>query len=153
MAIQQLIQPIINPIAAFDATVKQIIPFTVIGGAQVIGNRIVIKNNRTGAEVYNHYVPTMKLENYIPANTLTNGEYYNAVIYTSDSSGAESAPSTAVPFYCYSQPVLTINNIPENRIIQNGTYTFQGNYLQQQSESLDSYQYTLYDSNQEVLSK
>ena len=153
MAIQQLIQPIINPIAAFDATVKQIIPFTVIGGAQVIGNRIVIKNNRTGVEVYNHYVPTMKLENYIPANTLTNGEYYNAVIYTSDSSGDESAPSTAVPFYCYSQPVLTINNIPENRIIQNGTYTFQGNYLQQQSESLDSYQYTLYDSNQEVLSK
>ena len=53
MAIQQLTQPIINPISAFDSTRAHTISFVVIGGAQVIGNRLVISNNQTGKEIYN----------------------------------------------------------------------------------------------------
>lgn len=111
MAIQQLTQPILNPIVAFDATKIHIIDFIVIGGAQVIGNRLVISDNQTGEQIYDKIQSTMKLEHSIPANTLKNGGYYNAVIYTIDSGGNESVASTAVPFYCYSQPVLTIDNI------------------------------------------
>lgn len=153
MAIQQLTQPILNPIVAFDATKSHTIDFIVIGGAQVIGNRLVISNNQTGAEVYNQTQSTMKLEHTIPAGTLSNGGYYNAVIYTIDSGGNESVSSIAVPFYCYSQPVLTIDNIPATETIENGTYVFSGTYLQQESEALNSYQYTLYDSNREILSQ
>ena len=153
MAIQQLTQPIINPISAFDATRAHSISFVVIGGAQVIANRLVIRDNQTGSEVYNKMQSTMKLEHTIPANTLKNGGYYNAVIYTIDSGNNESTASTAVPFYCYSQPVLTIDNIPATETIGNGTYKFTGNYLQQENELLNSYQYTLYDSNKDILSQ
>jgi hypothetical protein len=153
MAVQQLTQPIVNPISAFDATRAHNITFTVIGGAQVVANRLVISNNETGAIVYNKTAITMKLEHTIPANTLTNGGYYNAVVYTIDNANNESVASTAVPFYCYSQPVLTIDNIPATKTIENGTYTFTGTYIQQEGEILNSYQYTLYDSNKNVLSK
>ena len=81
------------------------------------------------------------------------GGYYNAVVYTIDNANNESVASTAVPFYCYSQPVLTIDNIPATETIENGTYTFTGTYIQQEGEILNSYQYTLYDSNKNVLSK
>jgi hypothetical protein len=153
MAIQQLTQPILNPIVAFDATKSNTISFIVIGGAQVIGNRLVISDNKTGQEVYNKVQSTMKLEHLIPANTLKNGGYYNAVIYTIDNGGNESSASIAIPFYCYSQPILTIDNIPITEIIENGTYKFTGNYLQLEKEILNSYQYTLYDSNKEILSQ
>ena len=153
MAVQQLTQPIVNPIVAFDATRAHTINFTVIGGAQVVGNRLVISDNETGTEIYNNKQLTMKLEHTVPAGTLSNGGYYNAVIYTVDNSGAESVASTAVPFYCYSQPVLTIDNIPQTETIENGTYAFVGSYLQQEDEPLNSYQYTLYNSNKEVLSQ
>lgn len=153
MAIQQLTQPIINPISAFDSTRAHTISFVVIGGAQVIGNRLVISDNKTGKEIYNKIQSTMKLEHLIPANTLTNGGYYNAVVYTIDSSNNESVASTPVPFYCYSQPSLTIDNIPATETIENGTYKFVGSYLQQENELLNSYQYTLYDSNKDILSQ
>lgn len=153
MAIQQLTQPILNPIVAFDATKIHIIDFIVIGGAQVIGNRLVISDNQTGEQIYDKIQSTMKLEHSIPANTLKNGGYYNAVIYTIDSGGNESVASTAVPFYCYSQPVLTIDNIPTTETIENGTYAFTGSYLQQENEPLNSYQYILYDSNRNVLTQ
>lgn len=153
MAIQQLTQPILNPIVAFDATKVHTIDFIVIGGAQVIGNRLVISDNQTGEQIYDKVQSTMKLEHSIPANILKNGGYYNAVIYTIDSGGNESVASTAVPFYCYSQPVLTIDNIPATETIENGTYAFTGSYLQQENEPLNSYQYILYDSNRNILTQ
>lgn len=153
MAVQQLTQPIVNPIPAFDAITVNTIDFVVIGGAQVVGNRLVISNNETGEQIYNVKQLTMKLEHTLPAGTLFNGGYYNAVIYTVDNSGAESEASTAVPFYCYSNPVLTIDNIPSTETIENGTYAFVGNYAQQENELLDSYQFTLYDSNKNILSQ
>lgn len=153
MAIQQLTQPIINPIAAFDATQNHVVTFLAIGGAQVVGNRIVISDNQTGKTVYDNRVITMQLAHTIPANTLTNGGYYNVVIYTIDSANNFSQASVPIPFYCYSQPTLTINNIPASSTIENGTYTFQGSYAQQENEILNSYQFILYDSNKTVLSQ
>lgn len=153
MAVQQLTKPILNPIAAFDATQAETVEFTVIGGAQVIANRLVISNNQTGAQVYNQIQSTMKLEHTIPAGTLENGVYYNAVIYTINNGNEESEASTAIPFYCYSTPTLTITNIPDTETIENGTYAFIGNYSQVEDERLNSYQFTLYDSNKDVLTQ
>lgn len=153
MAVQQLTQPIINPIAAFDATRAQEITFLSLGGAQVVGNRIVINDNQTGDLIYDNKVITMKLAHTIPANTLTNGGYYNIIVYTIDSANNLSQPSVPVPFYCYSQPTLTIDNISDNETIENGTYEFRGSYAQQEGELLNSYQFVLYDSNKTVLSQ
>lgn len=153
MAVQQLTQPIINPIAAFDATREHIISFVAIGGAQVVANKLVIQDNKTGTEVYSNIESNLRLQHTIPANTLQNGGYYNAVIQTIDNSNTLSSPSFPVPFYCYSQPTLTINNIPSSETIENGTYSFEGSYAQAEGELLNSYQFTLYNSNKEVLSQ
>lgn len=153
MAIQQLTQPIINPIAAFDATRQQAITFVVIGGAQVVGNRLIIRNNQTGEIVYNQIQSSMKLEHILPANSLKNNNFYNAVIYTIDNGNDESVASVPIPFYCYTQPALTIDNIPSSGTIENGTYSFQGNYVQNEGELLNSYRFTLYDSNKTILAQ
>lgn len=153
MAIQQLTQPIVNPIAAFDATKKQAITFVVIGGAQVVGNRLIIRNNQTGEIVYNQTQSSMKLEHILPANSLKNNNFYNAVIYTIDNGNDESVASVPIPFYCYTQPALTIDNIPSSGTIENGTYSFQGNYVQNEGELLNSYRFTLYDSNKTILAQ
>lgn len=153
MAIQQLTQPIVNPIAAFDATKQQAITFVVIGGAQVVGNRLIIRNNQTGEIVYNQIQSSMKLEHILPANSLKNNNFYNAVIYTIDNGNDESVASVPIPFYCYTQPALTIDNIPSSGTIENGTYSFQGNYVQNEGELLNSYRFTLYDSNKTILAQ
>ena len=153
MAIQQLTQPIVNPIAAFDATRQQAITFVVIGGAQVVGNRLIIRNNQTGEIVYNQIQSSMKLEHILPANSLKNNNFYNAVIYTIDNGNDESVASVPIPFYCYTQPALTIDNIPSSGTIENGTYSFQGNYVQNEGELLNSYRFTLYDSNKTILAQ
>ena len=153
MAIQQLTQPIVNPIAAFDATKQQAITFVVIGGAQVVGNRLIIRNNQTGEIVYNQIQSSMKLEHILPANSLKNNNFYNAVIYTIDNGNDESVASVPIPFYCYTQPALTIDNIPSSGIIENGTYSFQGNYVQNEGELLNSYRFTLYDRNKTILAQ
>lgn len=153
MAIQQLTQPIVNPIAAFDATKQQAITFIVIGGAQVVGNRLIIRNNQTGEIVYNQIQSSMKLEHILPANSLKNNNFYNAVIYTIDNGNDESVASVPIPFYCYTQPALTIDNIPSSGTIENGTYSFQGNYVQNEGELLNSYRFTLYDSNKTILAQ
>lgn len=153
MAIQQLTQPIVNPISAFDATRQQAITFIVIGGAQVVGNRLIIRNNQTGEIVYNQTQSSMKLEHILPANSLKNNNFYNAVIYTIDNGNDESVASVPIPFYCYTQPALTIDNIPSSGTIENGTYSFQGNYVQNEGELLNSYRFTLYDSNKTILAQ
>lgn len=153
MAVQQLTQPIINTIAAFDATIAHEISFSVIGGAQVLSNRLVISENRTGSVVYDQIQSSLKFAHIIPANTLQNGSYYNAVIYTIDNAQQQSEPSVPVPFYCYTRPALSITNIPVTETIENGTYEFTANYAQNEGELLDSYKFILYDSNKQVLTE
>ncbi|MCI7206522.1 MAG: hypothetical protein MSA15_11115, partial [Clostridium sp.] len=95
----------------------------------------------------------MKLEHILPANSLKNNNFYNAVIYTIDNGNDESVASVPIPFYCYTQPALTIDNIPSSGTIENGTYSFQGNYVQNEGELLNSYRFTLYDSNKTILAQ
>lgn len=148
-----LTQPLVSAIAAFDATIAYTFEFSVIGGSQVVGNKIIIQNSQTGAEVYNNTQNTYKFIHTLPANTLVNGLYYNITIQTIDLSGNLSESSIPVPFYCYSSPSLTINNIPISGTIENGTYTFQGVYSQSEGELLNSYQFTLYDSSKNILTQ
>lgn len=125
-----LSKPIISPIAAFDATQEHTIDFVVIGGDQVIANRLYIVNNQTGVQAYDSTQSTMSLSHTIAANMLQNNTYYTATIYTYNNTNEESVASTSVAFYCYTAPTLEITNIPSSTTIENNTYTFIGNYSQ-----------------------
>ena len=142
-----LTKPTLLSQPAFDGDLAQTIIFTVLGGSQVVGNRLKIINNTTGVEVYNQAQTTFKLEHSIPANTLVNGTYYAMQLQTIDAQGNTSPWSNMVQFYCYSTPSLTITNIPVGNIINNSTFNFEATYTQSQNELLNSYKFTLYSIN------
>lgn len=141
-----LTKPILNTVAAFDASNSQVFSFSVIGGSQVTGNTLVIKDNTTLAEVYNAYQPSFKLQHIVPANTLTNGKYYQAYITTSDAQGETSQPSNIIQFTCYTQPAFNFTNVSEHAVINNSSFEFQAIYNQVEGEILNEYTFNLYDA-------
>lgn len=141
-----LTKPILYSQSAFDATQSHQFTFNVIGGDQVVKNRLTIINQITNQVVYNQTQTTYTFAHNLPANVLTNGVYYSAYITTFNYSDEESAPSISIQFYCYSKPSFIFSNIPASGIINNATYDFQLTYNQEQGEKLSSYIVYLYDA-------
>lgn len=153
-----LITPQLYSIAAFDATLSHMIYFTVSGGDQVVANRLLIKTNDNNlTTVYNQVVESYSFNHTIPANTLTNGEYYVAQIKTygvnDDITSEESGSpwSSPVVFRCYTTPTLTWTNAPETSMIQESSFTFNFLYEQSEGEELYSYVINLYDNNKNLI--
>lgn len=141
-----LTRPVLYNISAFDATSQHIIQFNSIGGSQVTGNRLVIATNANNQTIYDETQTTFKFEHILPANTLTNGTYYNATLYTIDVDNNQSVASNIVQFYCYTTPTLSFTNLIPNGTVTNSTYTFNFTYTQQQNEPLNYYVVNLYDA-------
>lgn len=147
-----LIRPILYSISAFDATNSQVFNFNVSGGDQVVKNRLVISRQSDNVVVYNDVQTTFAFRHIVPANTLTNGEYYSAYVITYNSDDEQSAPSLGIQFYCFSSPSFVFSNIPINRVIGNASYNFIVTYNQNESEYLKSYTFDLYNSERVLLS-
>ena len=141
-----MVKPIASKQNAFDATNNSIFYFTSSGGNQVVGNRLVIRDNSNNTEIYNEYVETYQFAHTVPANTLTNGEYYNFYFVTYDINDNASPNSNVVPFYCYTQPTVTFTNITEGGLVNANKFTFNFTYSQTESELLDKIVVYLYDS-------
>lgn len=141
-----LTRPVLYSIPAFDATNQYVVQFNSIGGSQVTGNRLVIATNENNQSVYDEIQTTFRFEHTIPANTLTNGTYYNATLYTIDAEGNQSVASNIIQFYCYTTPTLTFTNLQPNGTITNSTFTFNFTYSQEQNEPLNYYIVNLYDA-------
>ena len=140
-----LTTPILNPIDAFDASKEQIFTFNSIGGQQVLGNILTIRNNVTNAVVYSKEIVSYAFSHTLPAGTLVNGTYYNAYIQTVNGT-TKSEPSQPIQFWCYTQPVITFTNLPESNLIPNSAFVFEAQYTQVQGELLQQYEFNLYDT-------
>lgn len=147
-----LIRPILYSISAFDATNSQVFNFNVSGGDQVVKNRLVISKQSDNTVVYNDVQITFAFRHIVPANTLTNGEYYSAYVITYNSDDEQSPPSSGIQFYCFSSPSFAFSNIPINRVIGNASYNFIITYNQNESEYLRNYTFNLYNSERILLS-
>ena len=78
-----LTQPILKAIPAFDATEDFIVTFTATGGDTVTGNELKITTNDAEPTiVYDDTVTSGLWQHTIPADTLTNGDYYIATLRT-----------------------------------------------------------------------
>ena len=141
-----LVTPVALSKVAFDATQASIFNFTSNGGSQVVKNRLTIRNNATNVVVYQNTVTTFTFQQEVPANTLTNGVYYNFYFNTYDIDNNISSNSNVVAFYCYAQPTITLTNAPSTNIINASSYTFNATYAQASGELLDYLIYYLYDS-------
>ena len=140
-----LIRPILYSISAFDATNSQTFNFNVVGGDQVVKNRLVISRQSDNVVIYDNTQTTFAFRHVVPENTLTNGEYYSAYVVTYNSANEQSAPSLGIQFYCFSSPSFVFSNIPINRVISNSSYNFIVTYNQGESEYLRSYTFNLYN--------
>lgn len=129
---------------AFDATQAHVFTFNVYSGSQITGSKLTIKNNATLETVYDGAETSYAFEHTVPANTLTNGVYYQASIQTMDAQGNFSPASNIIQFYCYSAPTLVFNNIPTANIIPSASFAFEVKYNQAEGEALDSYVFNLY---------
>ena len=147
-----LTTPILYTVSAFDAIQEQVFNFNVLGGNQVVANTLTIKNNATLATVYSATQNTYKFIHTLPANTLTNGTYYQATLTTKDAQGNESSPSAPIQFYCYSQPIFEISNMPNGNIITNSSFAFTITYNQAQGEILNAYVFNLYSASGALIS-
>lgn len=147
-----LSQPLLYTKDAFDATQSTNFLFNVIGGSQVVGNTLTIQINSNLQTVYSETQNTFQFIHSLPANTLTNGNYYQAFLQTIDNSGNTSTQSNTIQFYCYSEPSFEFADIPINHIINNSNYNFEVIYNQPEGETLNAYVFNLYDVNKTLIS-
>lgn len=147
-----LTTPILYSIPAFDATKEQVFTFAVVGGSQIVANTLTIKDNATLTTIYSQTQTSYRFEHTLPANTLTNGAYYQATLTTKDAQGNESSPSAPIQFYCYSEPTFVISNMPVGNVVTNSSFAFNVQYNQIQGEILNAYVFNLYSASGVLIS-
>lgn len=147
-----LTTPILYTQVAFDASNDQVFRFNVIGGDQVTGATITIKDNASLVTAYTGTSTSYAYNITVPAGSLTNGQYYQASIATHNAAGESSAVSNTIQFYCYTAPTFTFSNLPSTRIINNASYVFDVTYNQAEGETLNAYRFDLYDNTGVLLS-
>ena len=143
--------PVLNPVAAFDATEDMLFTFSSVGGNQVVSNKLIVRNATTLETLYEDVVDSFVLEHVLPADTLLNGSYYQATVVTYDASGAASAESAPIQFYCFSSPTFTFPNLSSGDNITTSTYSFVAQYEQVENELLNQYSFVLYDGEDKQL--
>lgn len=137
--------PIPVPLSAFDATQAQVFAFTVIGGDQVVGNKLTIIDNVSGDVVYTHEVTSYVYNQTVPANTLTNGGYYGFYFQTININGDYSTQSNTSTFKCFTTPILSFINISALSVVESASYNFLCQYTQAEDEPIDYFYYYLYN--------
>ena len=147
-----LSRPVLNQVAAFDATFDAVFTFAVYGGDQVVANTLTIKDNASLTQVYSETQTSFKLIHTVPANTLENGHYYQATVVTKNAAGEESKASIPIQFNCYSTPTFELTNIHDDMIVNNSSFSFAFSYNQNEGEILNSYEFVLFDQNGEKIS-
>lgn len=147
-----LTTPILYTQVAFDASNAQAFKFNVIGGDQVTGATITIKDNASLVTAYTGTSTSFAYSITVPAGSLANGQYYQASIVTHNAAGESSAQSNTIQFYCYSAPTFTFSNLPSTRIINNASYVFDVLYNQTEGETLNAYKFDLFDNTGILLS-
>lgn len=155
-----ILQPSIYSITPFDATIGGIITFK-WSGNQAIGNRCVIKDNKTQTVIYDQTIYSFRLEHIIdPALTTEGTEFANgtqyvaniSVIYKESEQEVESELSVDQMFLCLATPEFGFTNLVENQVLNTTTYEFLFKYEQADGELLNSWQMIVYDMNNSKLS-
>lgn len=136
---------------AFDSTNEHIFEYSWdSSNVQSVGNILTIRNNETNAIIYNGRINSLLLRHTLPANALTNGVLYNAVIQVIDRANNISPVSDPILFYCYTQPTITTTVI-DGEIVQNSSCTVGITYEQPEGEELQSFNIELYNGFRELI--
>ena len=139
-----LVTPIAQPRVAFDANDGAQFNFTIDdSGDRIVASYIEILRQSDNSRVYwKKQENTQRYFNVLPSDpnyNLNNGVYYKFRVKTYNAQGQESLWSNAVPFYCYSTPVINITNLPQTTlpVLQTNNFEFKFTYIQAEYEPLN----------------
>lgn len=151
-------KPLLTKIPVFDASVGTTIYFSCYGEIDNIS--YYLYDNENNSEIYNkEFVPeSASTRSFVlDTSTLTNraSPYYIKVKVKIKSSEAYGELSDPVLFYCHQKPVLKFEDLNESGMNEINTSSYRFNlifsYIEEQGESLNLYQYHLYNSKKELL--
>ena len=141
---------VVRHIKPFDANKDYEISIS-WGGNRATANRIVIYDNDTNHTVFDDTISSYLLKHTIPAHTLVNGKKYVIQAQTYDTQSVPSTLSDKVLFYTFETPDFYFNNIPENSVIDNSSFTASIHYYSSDWEDISKYIFYLYDASKKKL--
>lgn len=143
-------RPVLNKIQPFDATKDYEITLSWLGN-RAHANRIIIYDNETNNVVFDDTVSSFALTHTIPANTLQNTKKYVIEAQTFDVENIPSAMSNKVLFFTFATPDFYFENLKDNPIIDNSSFTAFVHYYSEDWEDISKYKFYLYDSSKKQL--
>lgn len=143
-------KPIIQRITPFDAT-KDFEIMLSWSGNRAHANRIIIYDNDSNNIVFDDTVSSFALKHTIPAYTLSNGRKYVLQAQVFDVENIPSALSNKVLFYTFSTPDFYFEDLSENPIISNSSFTATVHYYSDDWEDISKYVFYLYDAAEKQL--
>lgn len=143
-------KPVLYNVRPFDAGNNYIFKFSYTGN-QAVANNLLIKNNATGAVVYNKTISAMNTEHEVVGGTLSNGTTYTAQIRTIDSNSEATDYSNPIVFQCLTTPSFVFSNLISNQTVRDSSIDLQMKYSQAEGEELNTYYIVLRDANKQTV--
>lgn len=143
-------RPIIQKITPFDAAQDYEITLSWMGN-RAHANRIIIYDNDTNNVVFDDMISSFALKHTIPACTLINGKKYVIQAQTYDVENIPSALSNKVLFYTLATPDFYFEDLAENTVISNSSFTASIHYYSDDWEEISKYRFYLYDASKKKL--
>lgn len=143
-------RPVILRVNPFDANKDYEITLSWMGN-RAHANRIIICDNETNNVVFDDMVSSFSLKHTIPAHTLKNNQKYTIQAQVYDVENVPSALSNKVLFYTFSTPDFYFEDISDNPIIVNSSFTATIHYYSDDWEDISKYVFYLYDSSKKQL--
>lgn len=141
-------EPYINLIENFDAALDYTVEYTFLGSERVLVNELSIRENKQGSlPIYTKQSTKYDKNHKIPKGTLTNGKNYAAKIRVKISDTAWSDWSPEITFICLATPVLQFQSLDSKNYVYNDDIMMTVVYRQEQGEIIDTYQLSLLDQN------
>lgn len=143
--------PSIRAITPFDPSNDCIIEFIYYGDPINIWHRVCIKEKNVDPNntVYYYESEQSGAEYHtIPAGSLESGKDYSIKIMVYDSLNPEniySLYSEEIPFWCFTTPTFELTNVQDLKY-KSTSITLNINYVQEEGEPLNNYQFIKYDA-------
>ncbi len=145
-------KPIIAKIQPFDANKDYEISL-LWSGNRAHANRIIICENETNNVVFDDMISSFSLKHTIPAYTLKNNQRYTIQAQTYDVENIPSALSNKVLFYTFATPDFYFEDLTNNPVISNSSFTATIHYYSDDWEDISKYVFYLYDASKKELLK
>ncbi len=143
-------KPHIQRITPFDANKPYEISL-LWSGNRAHANRIIICENETNNVVFDDMVSSFSLKHTIPAYTLKNNQRYTIQAQTFDVENIPSALSNKMLFYTFATPDFYFEDLSENPVISNSSFTATVHYYSDDWEDISKYVFYLYDATKKQL--